>query len=407
MSETLVIRLRTAEDAPASWVVVDTDGARLGPVQNGPLADAAADCAGRKVLLLVPGSEVMLAEPELPVRGGARLAQAVPFALEEQLASDIDLLHFAVGARGTRSGTPVAVVSRSNMDRWRNAWESAGIRPDACFADTTLVPLAPNGSTLLLDEGSLLVRRAEAMPFALEVEPLAAALELALADVEPGDRHVIFYANPGDYEAHRELIEGLRDRLDTLQVKLMPDGALPLLAAQALGAAPVNLAQGPYAPPSAIGNRLRAWRLPLSLAAAVLLAFVAQQGFAIWQLSRIEKQLDAEIAEVFSQALPGQPIVDARAQMEGLLGAGTRAPGTLLPAVAVLASAVAEVPNARIEALSFRGDALDLRLVAPSVEALDGIKQAIARNGVNAELQSATPRGEVVEGRLQLRLGAA
>jgi type II secretory pathway component PulL len=124
-------------------------------------------------------------------------------------------------------------------------------------------------------------------------------------------------------------------------------------------------------------------------------------------LSRTEKQLDAEIAEVFAQVLPGQPIVDARAQMEGLLGAGARAPGTLLPAVAVLASAVAEVPNARIEALSFRGNALDLRLVAPSVEALDGIKQAMGRSGVDAELQSATPRGEVVEGRMQLRLGAA
>jgi regulator of protease activity HflC (stomatin/prohibitin superfamily) len=73
----------------------------------------------------------------------------------------------------------------------------------------------------------------------------------------------------------------------------------------------------------------------------------------------------------------------------------------------VLASAVAEVPNARIEALSFRGNALDLRLVAPSVEALDGIKQAMGRSGVDAELQSATPRGEVVEGRMQLRLGAA
>jgi general secretion pathway protein L len=203
MSETLVIRLRTAEDAPASWVVVDADGARLGPVQNGPLADAASDCAGRKVLVLVPGSEVTLAEPELPVRGGARLAQAVPFALEEQLASDIDMLHFAVGTRGTGSGTPVAVVARANMDRWRSAWESAGIRPDACFADTTLLPLAPNGSVLLLDEGNLLVRRAESMPFALEVEPLASALELALSGVESADRHVIFYANPGDYEAHR------------------------------------------------------------------------------------------------------------------------------------------------------------------------------------------------------------
>jgi hypothetical protein len=46
-------------------------------------------------------------------------------------------------------------------------------------------------------------------------------------------------------------------------------------------------------------------------------------------------------------------------------------------------------------------------VVAPTVEALDAIKQAVTGNGITAELQSATPRGEVIEGRLQMRLGQA
>jgi hypothetical protein len=41
------------------------------------------------------------------------------------------------------------------------------------------------------------------------------------------------------------------------------------------------------------------------------------------------------------------------------------------------------------------------------VESLDGIKQAMNRGGISAELQSAVPRGGVVEGRLQVRLGQA
>jgi len=89
MSETLVIRLRAADEAPASWLIVDANGARSGPVQSGPVADALGAAQDRRVVLLLPGSEITLAEPELPVRGAARLAQAVPFALEEQLASDV------------------------------------------------------------------------------------------------------------------------------------------------------------------------------------------------------------------------------------------------------------------------------------------------------------------------------
>ena len=42
MTETLVIRLRASEDAPASWLIVDANGARSGNVQSGPIADALA-----------------------------------------------------------------------------------------------------------------------------------------------------------------------------------------------------------------------------------------------------------------------------------------------------------------------------------------------------------------------------
>jgi len=409
MSETLVIRLRAPEEAPASWQIVDANGARSGQVQSGPVADALNVAQGRRVVVLLPGTEITLAEPELPLRGGARLAQAVPFALEEQLASDVEALHFAVGSRHAGAvGTPVAVVARGLLDRWLATCETAGIQPDAAFADSAAVPVSPNGCSLLLDDATLFVRRADALPYALDANPLAAALDLALGEPSDAGEHVTFYASQADYERHREVIEGLRTRTATLQVKLLPDGPLPLLAAQAVSMPGVNLLQGPYGRSSTISNRLREWRVPAALAAGVVLVFLVGQGISLYKLTRAEKQLDAQIAEVFAQVLPGQPVVDPRAQMEGVIGASrSTAGGALLPAMAVLAQAMAQSPAARIEAMSYRGDALDLRLVAPSVEALDAIKQAVTQGGVNAELQSATPRGEGIEGRLQVRLGKA
>jgi len=408
MSETLVIRLRAAEDAPASWLIVDSNGAASGAVQSGPVADALNLSVGRRVVLLLPGSDVTLAQPELPLRGGARLAQAVPFALEEQLASDVDGIHFAIGSKGAGDiGTPVAAISESLMSRWHSACEAAGIQPSASFADSTLIPVVPHGCSLLLDDDVLYVRRADGIPYALDAEPLEDVLELALGETTNGGEHVTFYTTPLDYEKRRDLIEGLRDRTASLQVKLLPDGPLPLLAAQVSRADSPNLSQGDYGPSTSIAKHLKPWRLPAGLAAACLAVFLIGQGVSLWRLNNVESALDAQISEVFSQALPGQPMVDARAQMEGVLGRGASGHGSLLPAVSVLARAMATVPNARIEALSFRGDALDLRVTAPSVEALDGIKQAMARDGVSVELQSAAARGEVVEGRLQVKLGQA
>lgn len=409
MTESLVIRLRAHDEAPASWLIVDENGARSGIVTNGPVADALGAAHGRKVMLLLPGTEVSLSLPELPVKGGARLAQAVPFALEEQLATDVDALHFAVGTRADDSSlTPVAAVSRSLLERWVSACQSAGIRPTAAYCESQAVPVSPNVCTLLLDEDILYVRRAEGVPYALDAQPLAAALELALGPaVEPGE-HVLFYASPAEYEQHEGLIEGLRARTATLQVKLLPDGGLPLLAAHLVDSGAINLLQGSYAPVTSLGSQLKQWRLPLALAAATALVFLVSQGFSLWQMHRAEKQVDAQIAAAFSQALPGQKMVNAREQLEGILRRGGGGGGAaLLPAVTALAQAVAGAPTAHLESLNFRGDALELRLVAPTVEAIDGIKQSMSRGGMQVELQSATPRGEVVEGRLQVKLGAA
>jgi general secretion pathway protein L len=408
MSETLVIRLRAAEEAPASWLIVDRSGARSGPVHTGPLADALSLVENRSAVLLLPGSDVTLAEPELPLRGGARLAQAVPFALEEQLASEVETMHFAVGARSAgAAGTPVAFVARNVLDRWQASCEAAGIHPDAAYADTTAVPVSPGACTLLLDEGMLYVRRANAVPYALDANPLAVALDLALGDVTEAAGNVVFFASSSEYEAQRDTIEGLRSHTATLQVKLLPDGALPLLAAQVMSDAGVNLLQGPYAARSSLSVRLRAWRLPAALAAATALVFLGSQGLAIWKLGQAEKKLDADIAAIFSAAMPGQKAVDPRAQMQGVLGSRGAASGALLPAVSALASAIAQAPQAKVESMSFRGNALELRLTAPTVEALDSIKQAMSQGGLSAELQSATPRGQIVEGRLQVRLGTA
>jgi general secretion pathway protein L len=378
-------------------------------VHTGPLADALSLVENRSTVLLLPAGDVALAEPELPLRSGARLAQAVPYALEEQLASEVETMHFAVGARSTgAAGTPVAFVARSLMDRWQAACEEAGIHPDAAYADATAVPVSPGACTMLLDEGMLFVRRANAVPYALDANPLEAALDLALGDVTEAAENVVFYAGAAEYEAGRDTIEGLRSRTATLQVKLLPDGALPLLAAAQVGSdAGVNLLQGPYAARSSLSARLREWRLPAALAATTALVFLASQGFSVWKLGQAEKKLDAEIAAVFSAAMPGQKAVDPRAQMQGVLGSRGAAGGALLPAVSALATAIAQSPQAKVESLSFRGNALELRLTAPTVEALDSIKQALSQGGLSAELQSATPRGQTVEGRLQVRLGKA
>jgi len=416
MSEYLVVRLParasmtadSEQESPAEWIVADAAGNPRDRVQRGPLELASTSATGRRVIVLVPGTDALLAEPVLPLKSGAKLAQVVPFALEEQLASDVEDLHFAVGRREARTGTPVAVVAHARMQAWQAAMSAAGLQADLICAETAALPITPNGVTLLIDQARVYVRR-EALPGAvLEVEPLIEALQLALASGDEAREHATIYVSENDYERERDLLEGLREFTASLQLKLMPEGPLPLLAANIVKTPAVNLLQGPYAVKKRVNISFAPWRVAATLAGVF---FVAHLGLRAWQwyhYTQLEEHLDSQITEVFQQAMPGAPVpepLQARKQVELRLNAlrGTAPVSGMMTTLALLSEALAQAPGTNLEALSFRNNITDLRLLAPSVDALDRIRQVALEKGVSAEIQSARPRESKFEGLVQLK----
>ncbi len=410
--ESLVIRLPEDADAPASWLVVDAAGARLSAPQTGPLTLAAGLAPGKRVTVLVPGVDVLLAEPELPIRGGAKLAQVVPFALEEQLADDVDDVHFAIGRRELlRPGTPVAAVSHARLQGWLERLRSAQVAPDVIAADSAALPSLPGQTVVLVDGDRLYVRRQGEPPAVVHAEPLAEAFELIVLGAPSGEVHLLVFLTPADWTTHQDAIDAMRARVASLKVQLLPDGVLPWLAHQAVVAAPLNLLQGSYATKSNWGEQLRSWRVAAILAGCLIALNLIGKGVEIWHLSRVEKQLDASIEQVFREAMPGeQNAVDARRRMEARLQALTGAASggeSLLPALGALGGAVAQVPETTLDALSFRGNVLDLKVTAKDVGSLDRLQRLVTERGMQAELQSSNPRPPGVEGRIQVRAQGA
>lgn len=411
MADILVIRLQSAVadgDALAEWMVVDGSGASKVQRQSGPLATAAAVAAGRRVVVLVPGTDVLLAEPVLPLKSSAKLAQVVPFALEEQLAEDVEDLHFAVGRRGDRPGTPVAVVSHERMTQWQVTLSTAGIAADAVYAETSVLPVTPNGVTLLIDGSRVYVRREGTPGAVLDVEPLIEALQLALASGEEAREHVTIYLSEDDYERERDLLEGLREFTASLQLKLLPGGALGLLAANAVTTSPVNLLQGPYAPVKKIKLSFAPWRYAAMLAAVFVALHFGTKAWQYFQLQKVETDLDNAIMQVYQQAMPGAPTPDpaqARNLMDSRLALlrGTGPSGGLLATLATLSEAIAQAPGTRIEALAYRNNTMDLRVTAPSVDSLDKIQHVATERGMSAQIQSTGSRDSRTEARLQFK----
>ena len=186
MPPTLLLRIPAPGQEETEWLILDNSG-EPPTRQRGSLSLAAAVWRSGQVLALAPSSQILLAEPELPPGGGAKLARAVPFALEEQLTEDVDQLSFAIGKRRDNGTTPVAVVSRSVLQGWLSELRAAGLEPAAIHADISLMPENPGQIVLWLENERLAVRRPGALPFAVELSPVKDALIVAGVIADPLD----------------------------------------------------------------------------------------------------------------------------------------------------------------------------------------------------------------------------
>jgi general secretion pathway protein L len=409
MADWLLIRLPHAPEAAASWVVVDPRGVPSGAAQSGALTLAAPRTAGRRVCVLVPGADVVLAEPEVPVRAGAKVQQLVPYALEEQLADDIDDLHFAIGKRGNESSRmPVAVVAKALMADWLTMLRDAGIEPDCLYAESDLLPDNPGQAVALLDEDAVFVRPCGGRPVTLPADALAEALAIAQSGDGPaaatGGRGLILYAGAAEWQRHSAEVEASRPQFDGIKVQLLTTGPLALFAQQLAAATPINLLQGPYAPTSSRAVGFQAWRVAAILLGCLIGLHVIGKAAELQVLKKREHKVDVSIRETFHTLMPGDPGVgEPRRRVEQRLNATRGAGGGLLPALQALAQARDAAPGTSVQALNFHGGAVEMKLAAPDAASLDRLSQSLRSNGWTADLAGGSNAASGYVGSIQMR----
>lgn len=417
MAEILVIRMPDEADAPASWMAVDSSGTRLGSPVSGPLADAAADVRERKVVVLVPGTEVLTTSADVPVKGGTRLQAALPYALEEFLAEDVDKLHFAAGARRESGRVPVSVVSRETLEEWRARLAEAGLKPAEIIAENHGLARLPGTISLLVAEHEVMVNDGADVELVMQgVTPAEALAAIgALDEDEDSDatpklpRHAIVYCLPGDDERYRHDWIAMRQELESLDINLLPDGVMPRLAVTVASGAGINLLQGEYAQKTGYGGLFTRWKIAAMLLLALVGVGLLAKAADLYLLNRQEAALREQFIAEYREAVPGAADVqeqDPAALLSSLRARTGRseAPQVFLQSLEQVGRALSANAEARIEALSYRSGVVDIRVSAPNVATLDNIQKMISESGgFTASIQGTNQQGDRVSSQIQVR----
>lgn len=385
-----MLLIRFFEHGGAEWGLFDADGTALeGPGDGLP---EAARATNARVVALAPGESVLLTQAVVPTRNPARLRRALPYAVEDRLAADVDTLHVAAGPRAAGGAIATAVVARSRLEQWLEALRQAGLEPDAIVPEPLALPLEAGTHTLLVENGRVVVRLAEARGFAGEAALLDA--------VTPEPRCPVVVHEAG--EARLPEVWNGNARRQRFQ-----GPALALLARGATDCS-LNLMQGDYPPRRHARGTGRLWRV----AAALLLAWgvleLGLSAFDAWRLERQSRELQASIESVFTETFPGARVVDPRAQMTQQLRTLGADRGDALMLLRRVAPALQAQPSVSLQSAEFRDGVLTLALTASSLAELDRLQAAVAgRPGLRAELGSASASERGVDGRLLVRGGGA
>lgn len=420
MSEYLVIRLGEHPEQQAHWIAVDSSGAMHGPPVAGLLSEAKADIGAREVIVLVPSTEVLTTSVDLPIRGGAKLQAALPYALEEYLADDVDKLHFAAGPRRASGKTPVSVVNHERIAEWNELLADADIHASSIIADSYGLARIPGTISMLLAKNQVFIND-------------GGDIELVMQDVSPGDalaaigamddgskadsseeaqapllpRHVLVYCEAEDEERYQHDWIAMREELGSVDVKLLADGVMPRLAATVATGAGINLLQGIYGAKKEYGTLFRQWKYAAILLLALGVIGIAAKATDYYVLLHQEAELRQIFNTEYRQILPGAPdTADPARVIESLkrrVGTVTSTP-VFLQSMEQLSRAMQQNPEASIVAISYRAGVVDIRVTAPNVSMLDNIERAVDQNGqFQATIQSTDQDGERVNGRIQIQ----
>ncbi|MGQ0501207.1 MAG: type II secretion system protein GspL [Panacagrimonas sp.] len=402
MRETLYIRLGAAPDADVEFGVAPAEFHTLG-TRRGPLGEALKLGAGRRLIVLVPGADVRLSAARVPAKQAAKVLQALPYVLEDQVADDIETLHFAIGPRQDDGSHPVAIVSRARMEQWLAPFRAQLLRPELLVPDT-LALAAPAGETQwsALAEtdpaGSeqVLVRNGPWSGFSCAAEDLAPYLTIA----DPEKAGTLKLSVTGDNRADWSRFEW--------PVVLMPGHrtGLSALAAQLRPEQSINLLQGSYAQSRDLDRLWKPWRMAAGLALLWIAVAVTRFSIDTARLSsELARQDEANVAR-FQQLFPDQTrVVDLSAQLDQQLralagGAGAGGPLALLE---VLTQSLQASPGLKITGMQFREGALFLSMTASDLQMLEKLQNWHAgQTGTRFDVQSANAEAEGVQIRARL-----
>lgn len=348
---------------------------------------------GRKVVVLLASNEVVLTSAVIPSKNRKKLLQAIPYALEDTLAEDIENLHFAVHQESESMQSEVAIINRAVLTDVLDLLKSKNIT-----------------ANYLLPE--LLAQKFEKDAWSIEYEnndnDISASVRLGQFEGFVCDRDMldIFISESLEQQIPKTIFsntkpENLPEALQEISSSYVESDTIDYKST--MSALPLNLLTNFVRRSQQTSSiNWKAWR-PAALLGGVLASI--WMGIFFWQNNLLQNQsaqLRTQIEQVYKEAFPKGRIVDASAQMNSALGKLKANVGQTiespLPLIADMGPLLKEYKDMVLSELRYQENQLSMTIESPNLTRLEKFKKdAAEKNNLKIEITDSTTTADKVK----------
>lgn len=351
-----------------------------------------------RICFAVPGEDVRLLTVPVAPEEKKHLSRSLPFSLEEQVATDVEDLHFAYCPLND-SDYGVAIVSHEKMRSWQALIATLPTMP-CWLPEPLLLPWQTGEWCIVVEEASVIVRTAECAGFTLERSMVTPVMHGVMVEAGQPQTIVVYGV---DQESDIALLPGdCRNKVQWRQGGL----CAALMLSESVNPN-LNLLQGQYAPRLPLGLWWRQWRL---VAAAFAAAFALQVSATYAEYRGLSQQnlaMRGAMESSYRSAFPQGAIVDVEKQLRRQLDAmgGSGEGSGFVRLMDKVGAAINGLPGTTITTINYndKSDEMRLNIGARNFDAVEKLRSRINDAGLEAVTESSSTRGDRVNARLRVK----
>ena len=397
MADTLFLRFWGDE---FEWLIFDSSGRKktegLGSASE--FNESFEQPFDGLAVFVAPGEEVLLTIANIPSKQHRQILQAVPYAIEEQLAVDVEDCFFSLGSRNVNDQVQVAVVERSLIRGWLDRLEALEVEFSFMTSEANLLSCDTEISVLIEDD-----RVHVRWPDGTGMTTSRVALTLMLSSA-PSDFPIKVSGSESDIAASQMQLSELEASGEALSQRLVNESGFHVLCCQFSGREN-NLLQGEFKVNEAVSSVQLVWR---SVAVLAVMAFTLHFSTLIaqgWYLDRKASEYEVEAFALYESVFPkDRNVRDLRRRWKAHLGRSESGVNEFISLFAVSSGGLREA-GLTLNNVNFnesRGD-LILQVVGERSEKLVEFTQKLTSEGLDAEIGTINQDAGTVRGSIKIR----